>query len=483
MKLSSTSQNWILLIKDTIRKLTRQLVQLRLSIPKILELVMAGGVFILVLVYTLQRAEQAFIHDSFNYWNLADNFLKNGEFSFTNYGNGLRGYFFPFVLFLIISLGGVLGVDARQLFYVFSAFYFSILTIYVLPWGFQSIFCWRISFWGRAVIAILLFIFWRGHFLYPLTDFPAITALLIGVAYLSHSLRYQTSPALALFIGFFFSAAVNIRPVYQLSLIMLIPFFLLQVYRLKVVKAVKWVVFLLLGCCVVLMPQYRINQTHFQVNSPGVLARFGDDENLFVKQLFWGLKIQKYETNIGENYSLAAVAYQDPLFDKLPQRLSKNRTISGYLEIVERYPQDVAISYFRHFFNGIDIFFPTPYVKNLFANHMLFSAMNYLVWLLAAFFLIRTDFAQIDRVQLAGVVAFLAPVILAVPTALEVRFFLPIHLMAYGIIAFGIDYHALAASVLSDKWRVLRAVLVLTLWILVCFTLSAATVENLVIAP
>jgi hypothetical protein len=483
MRVSSTSQYWIALIKDNLKKLIRQFWQLHLSKPGILELAMAGGVFILILIYALQRAEQPFIHDSFNYWNLADSFLKGGEFSIANYNNGLRGYFFPFVLFLLKSLGAVLEVDAKQLFYISSAFYFSMFTIYVLPWTFHSIFRWRIHLWGRATIAILLFIFWRGHFLYPLTDFPAITALLVGIVFLSHSLRHQTNPIWAFIIGFFISAAVNIRPAYQLSLIVLVPFFLVHLYKLKIVKAIQWTFLFLLGCSFVLLPQYRINQTHFQVNSPWVLARFGDDENLFVKQLFWGLRIQKYETNIGENYSSVAVAYQDPLFDKLPRRLLNEKTISGYFKIIERFPQDVAISYFRHFFNGMDIFFPTPYVKNLFANHTLLSTMNYLVWFLAAYSLIRTDFAHIDRVQLAGILAFLAPVILVIPTALEVRFFLPFHILAYGIIAFGIDYTALAASVLSDKWKVLRTALVFILWTMVCFTLSAATVENLVPAP
>lgn len=468
---------------DTVRKLIRQLQQLQSSKPGIFELVLAGGVFIFVLFYALQHAEQPFVYDSFYYWDLADSFLQDGEFSFTNYSNVLRGYFFPFILFLIKLPESTLGIGAKHLFCIFSALYFSIFTIYVLPVAFHTIFRWQIHLGGRAIIAILLFYFWRGHFLYPLTDFPAFTALLISIVFLSHSIKYQTTPFWAFFIGFFISAAVNIRPAYQLSLIVLIPFVLVHLYKLKIVKAIQWTFLFLLGCSFVLLPQWRINQTHFHVNSPWVLTRFGDDENLFLKQLFWGLSTQKYETNIGENYSSAAVIYQDPLSDKLPIRLLKDKTISGYIKIIKRYPQDVAISYFRHFFNGIDIFFPTPYVKNLFANHTLLSTMNYLVWFLAAYSLIRTDFAHIDRVQLAGILAFLAPVILAIPTALEVRFFLPIHILAYGIIAFGIDYTALAASVLSDKWKVLRAALVFILWTMVCFTLSAATVENLVPAP
>jgi hypothetical protein len=121
--------------------------------------------------------------------------------------------------------------------------------------------------------------------------------------------------------------------------------------------------------------------------------------------------------------------------------------------------------------------------QNIFADHTIFSAVNYSIWLLAFYFLLRTDFAHVHKMQLAGVLALLAPVFLATPTAVEVRFFLPIHIVAYGIVSFGIDYNDLVASIRADKWNMLRAGLALTLWIMVCLTLSATTVKNLVPAP
>lgn len=480
---ASSTQNSIVWIKETLTKGIYRLRYLYESQPKLFELTMASAVFVLMMVYALQRIGQPFVHDSLHYWNFADSFLEDGDFSITNYSNGLRGYLYPFMLLLIKSLGSGLGIGSRVFFFICSALYFSLFAIYLIPWAFQTIFRWRIHLWGRAVIALLLFIFWRGHFLYPLTDFPAFTAMLIGIAFLAHSLINKTAPALAFFIGFFISAALNIRPAYQLSLIVLIPFFFLLLYKLRIFKALQWTVYLLVGASLVLVPQLRINQTHFQVSSPWVLAHFVDEENLFVKQLFWGLSTQKYETNIGENYPSAAVVYEDPLFDALPVNLVRDKTVTGYSKIITRYPQDVAISYFRHFFNGIDIFFPTPYVKNIFVNHTLFSAVNYLIWFLAVLALFRTELARVDRVQLAGVLALLAPVILAIPLTVEVRFFLPVFILAYGTVAFAIDYPALAASVLANKWTVLRAAVLLILWLLVCFTLSAATVEHLVLGP
>ncbi len=483
MRIFSTSRNLIELIKDAFRKMNLQIGRLYVSKPRIFELAMAVAVFLFILVYALQRAGQPFVHDFLNYWNLADSFLQDGKFSFTNFSSGLRGYFFPFVLFLIKSLASALGIDAELFFYICSAFYFTLFSVYLLPWAFQTIFDWEISFWGRATIAVLIFFFWRGYFLYPLTDFPAFTALLMGLALFAQSGRHRSPPLRAFFIGVFISAAANIRPAYQLSFILLIPFFFIYGYKLKFFQAMQWIVFLLLGSSLVLLPQVRINQAHFQINSPWVLARYVDDENLFVKQLFWGLGAQKYETNIGENYASAAVVYQDPLAKKVSGNLLKNKTISGYFEILKRHPQDVAVSYFRHFFNGIDIFFPTPYIKNPYSNHTLFSAVNYLIWFLVAYSLMWTDYAHVDRVQWAGMLAVLAPVFLAIPTTVEVRFFLPVYILAYGIIAFGIDYPALETSIFGDKWKLLRLALALALWLMVCFALSAATIENLLPAP
>lgn len=476
----SSAQNLFLRTKETLTRAIHRLRHLYISRPWLAELAMAGGVFVVMAVYALQRAEQPFVHDSFHYWNLADRFFEDGEFSFTNYNNGLRGYLYPFILFLIKSVGGALGMGPKQFFYLSSALYFGLFTIFLLPRAFQKIFGWRIHLWGRAVIALLVFTFWRGHFLYPLSDFPAVTALLIGIAVLAFTLRNETAPAWAFLIGFFISAALNIRPAYQFSLIVLLPFFLLQLSKLRIFRAIQWTFYLVLGASLVLLPQLRINQTHFQVRSPWVLARFVGEENLFVKQLFWGLGTQKYETNIGENYPSAAVLYEDPLIDILPASLLRDKTVSGYSRIVSRFPEEVVVSYFRHFFNGIDLFFPTPYVKNIFVDNTLLKLLNYLVWFLAAYSLLEMDGRKIDRVQLAGALALLAPVMLAIPITVEVRFFLPIFLLAYGAIAFGIDYPALTATVFADKWKVLRAVGLLVLWLLVCFTLSAATVENLI---
>jgi hypothetical protein len=212
-----------------------------------------------------------------------------------------------------------------------------------------------------------------------------------------------------------------------------------------------------------------------------VLARFTGDENLYEKQLFWGLKTQKYEVNIGDNYHSIIAVYDDPIAIKLQKtNLLREKTFARYFKIVKRFPLDISLSYFRHMFNGLDIFFSTPYVKNIFASHMFFSVVNYTVWFLVAFHFFRMDLSKLDFIKTLGFAIFLAPVILAIPIVVEVRFFLPAYLMAYGVVAFDIDYVEALKSLFNTPWNLLRLLIIYAFWLLFCFTMSAATIENLV---
>ena len=90
------------------------------SQSKTYTLLLSGLIFIFMLLYTVQRSHFPFLHDSLYYWQFADSFSNNG-FSFTNFSNGLRGYFFPFLLFLIKAQAQLLGINAKLLFYGYSA--------------------------------------------------------------------------------------------------------------------------------------------------------------------------------------------------------------------------------------------------------------------------------------------------------------------------------------------------------------------------
>lgn len=316
------------------------------SQSKVLPFALALVILIFMLIYNLGRADNPFVYDSAHYWEYADDFYKDASFSFTNYINGLRGYLFPFLLFLIKAQAGLFGLDARLLFYVYSALFFAALSVYILPWSFQTIFGWKVTLIGRALIGFLLFYFWRGHFLYPLSDFPAYTAFLVGIAFLTVSLTNKNILLWAVLTGVFMGVALNIRPIYQASLIILIPFIFLALRKMGMVKTARWAALVFLGFTLVLFPQFHLNRIHFQASTPLVLTRWSDD-NLYKKQLFWGLKTQKYEANFGSNYPFLAVVYEDPVWLKLQKSpLIRDKTLENYFKLIQRFPLDIFI---RHY--------------------------------------------------------------------------------------------------------------------------------------
>ena len=175
----------------------------------------------------------------------------------------------------------------------------------------------------------------------------------------------------------------------------------------------------------------------------------------------------------------SGVAFVDPLSAKLSQLGTKRKTLLNYFDVVRRHPLDVAVSYFRHTFNGLDIFYPTPYVKNIFVDHVFFSFINYLVWFLFFSYVIRLDLVTVSYVNLLGLSSLLAPIVLAVPAVVETRFFLPAYILAYGVISYGFDYRELLTNVSSNKWRLLSLFFLCITWVMICFTLSAGTIEQL----
>jgi hypothetical protein len=465
--------------KNILEKFFSQLKQYALSESRILSSILALSMFLCMLLYTLQRSYNPFVHDSAYYWNLAGSFVVNGDFSIINFHNELRGYLFPFLLFVIKTLAALLHIDGKTLFYIFSSLFFTALSVYILPWFTNTLLGWNKHLIGRALLGILIFFFWRGHFLYPLSDFPGLASLLLGTTFIVKSLRKPFNRYYSALAGLFLSAASNIRPIYLISLLILLISGLIIISKSKRLLIFQWLALFILGSCIVLIPQYQINNKYLDRKSPLVQAKY-DNENWYIKGLFWGLGTQKFETNIGDNFPSIVVIYEDPFKSKIQKtNILRNKDISGYLRIVKNYPADIAVSYFRHLFNGLDIFFPTPYIKNLFANHIFLSIVNYLIWLLIIYHLVNMDLSHISLITTAGVMSMISPVILSIPIVIEIRYFLPAYLMAYGVIAFGVNPKNLVKSIFQNKWQIVRIIIVCVLWLTLCFSLSAATVENL----
>lgn len=437
------------------------------------------GVFAFFWLYGFQHRDILFVHDALNYWQARYSFIVNERFSLLNYDSPLRGYLFPLLLFALQWQANIINVNSQLLFLTYSALFFAGLAFYLLPWFFKVTFTWETPLVKRVLFSALLFLFWRGHFLYPLTDFPALAFFLLSVGILVAVWNNEKKPLWAALAGLAIGAAINIRPIYQASLFVLLLLPFIGWNKVGKKEAFLGLVSFFLGMGIVLFPQLQINRLHFQANSPLVLSTYIEDDNIYEVQLFWGLKTQKYETNIGDDYPFASVVYRDPLADKIPQRFLKDKTLQGYLNIIRSYPLEIAVSYFRHLFNGLDIFFSTPYVKKIHSNHFWLSLGNYLVWFFVFYYSLVCKNGKMSASSIVAVLSILGPVLLSVPLVVEVRFFLPLHILAYGIVSYGMNYPAMFSQIFGSKYNFVKFVCSLGMWMLVCFTLSASTIEQL----
>ena len=420
-------------------------------------------------------------YDSMYYWALGHlYFLEDGHFSFLNFGAPIRGYLFPLILGCISKLSSLLSVDGLLLYRTLAALFFGCLVSTLAPAAFHKAAGRRPSTVQVLIFSGLVFLFWRGYAAYSLSDFPAIACLIGAYILFPFSedivgLNWLRTPL----AGFLLAAAAIIRPSYQIVLILLaITIILKSVSRPKSITkhAVIRLSATLIGIAAAFAPQLVLNAVHNGTYSP--LTPSG---GLYAQQLTWGIRMQRYDTNIGETYPSPKVMFIDPVGDAICKRenldVNKPLTYGEYLAMIGSYPLDLAAIYGRHLFNGLDVTYSTPYVKNVLKRNVAFSFVNYFLIFAAIVFLAETRSGwRAHRVTFGYCLVFVSPAILSLPGAVETRFFLPVHLLVYTVVSFG-----LSAEYLRDHGTTLlrRYWLVALLFILFCFVLSSLTFSTL----
>ena len=112
-----------------------------------------------------------------------------------------------------------------------------------------------------------------------------------------------------------------------------------------------------------------------------------------------------------------------------------------YVRFVRSHPLFAASLLGRHLFNGLDVAYPTPYVARVVPRSVWFASLNYAILAMALALLVARWRDALStphtRWRLSAVAVYLLPTLLAVPTAIENRFFLPLWLLAVGAVVLG----------------------------------------------
>ena len=424
-----------------------------------------------------------FRFDAAEYWELSLKFTRFGGFSLLGFDDAVRGYLGPLLILPARALCHVTGWPMLAGARILGAGWAALLFGLAIPQLWEQVARRPLTAGRWLVLVGLGFLFWRDYFNFTLSDMPALTLLVLGLAALG-----RPGWAWALAAGLLLAAAVNIRPVYVASL----PGVLWLLFAAPRAPASRWrrPIAFAAGAALVLLPQLLINWQHLRQPTPLVLGGLPGSRPLFLKQLSWGTRFQRYESSLVPAIPRSLV-YADPAGQRAVAREPNAGFASygQYLWFVGKQPLATTGRYWRHLFNGLDIRFSTPYPTQLrppgqgalrLLNYTLLGAGTWLA--LAAWWRRRRRQPGPATAQARPwapvLLAVLLPCALVLPTLMECRFLLPLHLLLLTGIA--------ASGQPGAWWRQLKrplarlAVLVLAAgWLWGCWQLSEDTARQL----
>lgn len=454
-----------------------------------------GTLVIGTLMYTLSHASYPIFHDASGYWLAGKAYVKDGAFSLLHYDNALRGYFFPLFNLGLQQLGAAFHIDSLIIFRICAAFFFPFFFYTMIPNFLQRLGLSSLGVGRRMAFYTFVFIFWKGYFITPLTDFFALFLVISSLYLLNNDKKHGTRAALGfLLAGFAMAAATNMRPSYLAVLPVLaayLVFLFLRAHLPKKILALR-ILFFFIGVFILLGPQSMINKTHFNSASPMV------QQDYYIKQdkrgadvlsskFRGGMHIQRYETYVGSEFSYPAIIFRDPGGLRILIDEGFNEAmfsgISDYLKIVRKYPWAIIKIYLKHLFNGLDTQFDTGYIATFYTPvRYLYATVNYILWFLCGLTILKLRlwsgiFNSPKRLNILLVLVIpTVPIALALPGEPEIRFFLPLYLICYGMLSFS---DISIRLVTESRRRLTRYAVSLFLFVSICHYISSTTFANI----
>ena len=384
------------------------------------------------LVYFWSDGYDRFYFDSQGYWDLGELYGREAVFSLFAFDDVKRGYSYPLVDFVLQTIADAVDVSDVAIVRMSGALLAATFGVVVAPRLARALFPGAVTTWWR-VLALngIVFLLWRDHFQFPLTDFPTLLIASVGVIGL---LRRATRGYLV--AGLCFGLAANMRFAYVIvALIALLAVLLLP-------RAAGWksrtaaTTIVLVPMFVVSLPQVALNLHHRDSWSPITPSPRAHT----LEYLTLGLQAQRHETFVGspDVYPSPLVFYLDPTTrGAIDDETLPLESREQYARIVLESPLALTASYALHVFNGLDVRHVTPYVRDLGDKPLVLPIVQFTLLFIAATQLALPDARRrLGGVRWLGVAVLLGSLLFILPASMTPRYFLAVHLLAYLLVCF-----------------------------------------------
>ncbi len=395
-----------------------------------------------------------FIGDANAYWHYSS-FIFNMDFP-----QVMRGYSYPLFLAFPRWLYDSYPVLGFAPLYILQATIFAFSLSILLPYVFTNLIGGQVSLIRRIIPASLVALFYPGLIAYPLSDLPSFCMILASLALIISGSRQEDlhrSIFAFFFAGIAAYSAYNTRTIYIFTILLLIPIIPLIALKNQTTlsKTVLFITFFL-GVSAASIPQALINLKHLGIPNPLVVTNF-KNTSLYASQLKWGVTIQRFEGKYNpETGSLYPVYYLDPAGEKTFKDHSMGVgpvTIPWFMKILASDPIPFLKIYIRHFINGMDIRDAEIYTTTPSKDRKMRSIASVSISIFGLFctgwLLMRRDSQCLRRkkyIHAAWTFLLIFPVLAITPSAIETRFYLPLHIIAWCSISFGLSSPAIKAT-------------------------------------
>ena len=428
--------------------------------------------FVLLLAVQQHQGVTTFPYDSGLYWGLSE------IGSLMDFPKSIRGYLYPTLLAPVRWMADGIGDHGVYAFRVSSSLIYAWSLSCWMPEAFLSFFQGRLSFTRRLTLPVFVALLYPGLIAYPLSDLPACL-LMVGSLSLMFRGVQERRVGLLIAAGILAGAGYNVRTIYVVGvafIAVLTPWLLIR-HGASFRAGLGGLCVLLFGFVAIGAPQAMINWKNGRVPSPFVIATV-NGQSLISAQLQWGIAVQRYETSIEAQVPSPTQVYLDAAGERLfaSEEVRKPLSVKGYLRLVFANPLEFAGIYGRHLVNGIDLRDGEVYITKPSADRSHLGASGFLlavIGLLLFFCTKNTSVAWLAAAFMTLPVAFI------LPGAIETRFFLPLHLLAWGLIAVRLDSDALRAFVQGE---LMLKLFLLLAGFLLFISISTSTMASLTYA-